>query len=95
MMTKKDILEILKELILNHDYNRMNLEYADIHLSDTLMDDLGFDSLDVTELSISLENKLKIQIHSVEVEKVMQQLDIEGLMNFLYDRYREAREQEV
>ena len=47
------------------------------------------------ESVLSVENKLKIQIHSVEVEKVMQQLDIEGLMNFLYDKYREAREQEV
>ena len=86
MLTKKDILEILKELIVNNDNNRLGLRYYDIQLDDTLVDDLGFDSLDVTDLSIALENKLKIRIDETEVEDVMMKSNIETLINFLYEK---------
>lgn len=86
MLTKKDILEILKELIVNNDNNRLGLRYYDIQLDDTLVDDLGFDSLDVTDLSIALENKLKIRINETEVEDVMMKSNIETLINFLYEK---------
>ena len=95
MLTKKDILEILKELILEHDYNRLGLEYSDIHLDSTLMDNLGFDSLDVTELCAEIEDKLDIHIDDCEVENVMMKQDVEGLMNYLYDRYLNNYVQEV
>ena len=91
MLTKKDILEILKELIIEHDNNRLGIEYSDIHLDSTLTDDLGFDSLDVTELCVSIERKLDIYIKDSEVENVMMKLDIEGLMNFLYERYQKVQ----
>ena len=98
MLTKKDILEILKELIVNNDNNRLGLRYYDIQLDDTLVDDLGFDSLDVTDLSIALENKLKIRINETEVEDVMMKSNIETLMNFLYEKSTstpsEAKEKE-
>lgn len=94
MMTKKDILELLKELIVCHDRPRLKLEYSDIHLSDTL-DDLGFDSLDVTELAFYLEQKLEIKIKSSEIDNVMMNSDIDVLTNFLYQRYKETREQEI
>lgn len=94
-MTKKDILELLKELIINHDRPRLKLEYSDVHLDATLIDDLGFDSLDVTELAVNIENKLDIHIKDSEVENIMMKLDVEGLMNFLYQRYKETREKEM
>lgn len=94
MMTKKDILELLKELIVCLDRPRLKLEYSDIHMSDTL-DELGLDSLDVMELAVILEKKLDIDIKDPEVENIMMKLDIEGLMNFLYQRYKETREQEI
>lgn len=93
-ITKKDILELLKELIINHDRPRLKLEYSDVHLDATLMD-LGFDSLDVTELAVNIENKLDIHIKDSEVENIMMKLDIEGLMNFLHQRYKETRERKI
>lgn len=94
MMTKKDILELLKELIVCHDRPRLKLEYSDIHLNNTL-EELGFDSLDVTELAVYLEQKLEIKIKSSEIDNVMMNSDIDVLTNFLYQRYKETREQEI
>ena len=69
-ITKKDILEILKELIINHDNGRLGTHYSDINLHSTLIGDLGFDSMDVAELTMAIESKLKIRIEDEEVEKI-------------------------
>ena len=93
-ITKKDILEILKELIINHDNGRLGTHYSDINLHSTLIGDLGFDSMDVAELTMAIESKLKIRIEDEEVEKVFMKENIERLMNFVYNRYKDSREKE-
>ena len=93
-ITKKDILEILKELIINHDNGRLGTHYSDINLHSTLIGDLGFDSMDVAELTMAIESKLRIRIEDEEVEKVFMKENIERLMNFVYNRYKDSREKE-
>ena len=84
-LTKKDILEILKELIVTHDGNRLKLDYCDIHLGNTLSD-LGYDSLDVAELCMAVESKLKIRIEDSEIETYWMKLTIEELVNFTWKK---------
>jgi len=93
-ITQKDILEILKELIINHDNGRLGTHYSDIDLHSTLMGDLGFDSMDVAELTMAIESRLKIRIEDEEVEKIFMKENIERLMNFVYNRYKDSREKE-
>jgi acyl carrier protein len=93
-ITQKDILEILKELIINHDNGRLGTRYSDINLHSTLMGDLGFDSMDVAELTMAIESRLKIRIEDEEVEKIFMKENIERLMNFVYNRYKDSREKE-
>lgn len=83
VFNQKDILEILKEVILNH--NNLGLEYYDIKLTSTLYD-LGFDSLDVAEISMNLESKLNITIKDEEVEHILMRKSVEEIMNFLHKR---------
>ena len=84
VFNQKDILEILKEVILNH--NNLGLEYYDIKLTSTLYD-LGFDSLDVAGISMNLESKLNITIKDEEVERILMRKSVEEIMDFLHDRY--------
>lgn len=93
-ITQKDILEILKELIINHDNGRLGTHYSDINLHSTLMGDLGFDFMDVAELTMAIESKLRIRIEDEEVEKIFMKENIERLMNFVYNRYKDSREKE-
>lgn len=93
-ITKKDILEILKELIINHDNGRLGIHYSDINLYFTLMGDLGFDSMDVAELTMAIESRLKIRISDEEVEKIFMRNNIEELMNFVYTRYKDTRKKD-
>lgn len=93
-ITQKDILEILKELIINHDNGRLGTHYSDIDLHSTLMGDLGFDSMDVAELTMAIESRLKIRIEDEEVEKVFMKENVERLVNFVYTRYKDSREKE-
>ena len=87
LLNQKDILEILKELIVSHNDNLLGLEYYDINLTSTLYD-LGFDSLDVVEISMSIEDKLKIRIEDGEVENILLRRPLEEIMNFVYERYK-------
>lgn len=93
-ITKKDILEILKELIINHDNGRLGTHYSDINLHSTLIGDLGFDSMDVAELTMAIESKLRTRIEDEEVEKIFMRNNIEELMNFVYTRYKDTREKD-
>lgn len=95
MLTKKDVLEILKELMINHDHGRLDIKYSDINLHSTLMADLGFDSMDIAELSMNIESKLKIRIEDDEVENILMKTNVEELMEFVFSRYKETKEQEV
>lgn len=85
---KKDILEILKEVIINND-NLLGLEYHDIKLTSSLYD-LGFDSLEVVEISMSLERNLDIRIEDEEVEHIMMRKPVEEIMDFLFGRYQKT-----
>ena len=87
ILNRKDILEILKEMIVSHDNHRLGLEYYDIKLTSTLYD-LGFDSLDVAELSMKIESKLNIRIEDKEVEHILMREPIEEIVNFICDRYQ-------
>lgn len=88
-INQKDILVILKEVIMNHNDNLLGLEYYDIKLTSTLYD-LGFDSLDVTEISMSLERTLNIRIEDEEVEHILMRKSVEEIMHFLYDRHQKT-----
>lgn len=88
-LSSKDILELLKEMIVTYDNNRLGLEYYDVKLSTTLVD-LGFDSIDIVELCLNLESILNIQISDEECERIIRRNTIEGIMNFLFSRYKET-----
>jgi len=85
VFNQKDILEIFKEIILSHNNNLLGLEYYDIKLTSSLYD-LGFDSLDVAEISMNLESKLNITIKDEEVEHILMRKSVEEIMDFLYKR---------
>ena len=89
-ITKKDILEILKELIINHDNGRLGTHYSDINLHSTLIGDLGFDSMDVAELTMAIESKLKIRIEDEEVEEKQKQQTQE----IINKRFKETKQLE-
>lgn len=84
-LTQKDILNILKELIITHDNNRLGLEYYDIRITSTLTD-LGFDSLDIPEFSMNVESKFKIRIEDEEVEQIFMRKTIEEIMTFVHKK---------
>ena len=90
-LTKKDVLEVLKELIIEHDHNRLGTKYEDIHLADTLTGDLGYDSLDVVELSMATESKFTIRIEDEEVERFWMKATVEELTDFIYKRWQETQ----
>lgn len=89
-LKREDIQELLKEMIVTHDGGRLNLQYEDIEKNATLISDLGFDSLDVVELSSNIENKLKIQLNESDVEKIMMRENVDFLADFLFQRYKET-----
>lgn len=89
-LKREDIQELLKEMIVTHDGGRLNLQYEDIDKNATLISDLGFDSLDVVELSSNIENKLKIQLNESDVEKIMMRENVDFLADFLFQRYQET-----
>lgn len=84
-LTKKDLLDLLKEMIVGQDNCRLGIENYDITPESTLRD-LGFDSLDVVELSMNIERKLDIRIEDEEVEKILLCENIEKITDFLYTR---------
>lgn len=90
-LTKKDVLEVLKELIIEHDHNRLGTRYEDVHLPDTLKGDLGYDSLDVVELSMATESKFNIRIEDEEVERFWMKATVEELTNFIFQRWQEEK----
>ena len=89
-LTKKDVLEVLKELIIEHDHNRLGTRYEEVHLTDTLKGDLGYDSLDVVELSMATESKFNIRIEDEEVERFWMKATVEELTNFIFQRWQET-----
>lgn len=93
-LKREDIQELLKEMIVTHDHGRLNLQYEDIDKNATLISDLGFDSLDVVELSSNIENKLKIQLNESDVERIMMRETIDSLADFLFSRYQETHQDE-
>ena len=89
-LTKKDVLEVLKELIIEHDHNRLGTRYEEVYLTDTLKGDLGYDSLDVVELSMATESKFNIRIEDEEVERFWMKATVEELTNFIFQRWQET-----
>ena len=60
------ILEMLKEIIVE----QWGLEYENIKLDTSFIDDLGADSLDIVELIMALEEEFDMQIPDSEAEKI-------------------------
>lgn len=81
MIKKEDVKEILFELIL--DLNK-ELDKSDVKERLTLFD-LGFDSLDVVDLSSSLEKKFDISISGLEIETDMYRT-IGEIVDFIYGK---------
>lgn len=81
MIKKEDVKEILFELIL--DLNK-KLDKSDVKERLTLFD-LGFDSLDVVDLSSSLEKKFDISISGLEIETDMYRT-IGEIVDFIYGK---------
>lgn len=90
-MTKEDILEILKELILNLQNGILGLYYSDITLDATLTSSLGMDSMDVVELSCNIESKLHIKITEHEVENIMMHESVQSIVDFLFTKVQQKQ----
>ncbi len=66
-MTDNEILEKLKEIIVN----QLNVEEDLIKEEASFIDDLSADSLDIVELIMSLEESFDISVPDTEVEKLV------------------------
>lgn len=60
----------VKDRVLSVVSERLNVEVADIKLTDSFVDDLGADSLDAVELVMSLEDEFDIEISDEEAEEI-------------------------
>ena len=59
--------EILKEVIADV----LNVDKGEISIATTFTDDLGADSLDVFQIIMEIEEKLKIEVNTDEAEKIV------------------------
>jgi len=66
-MTDNEILEKLKEIIVN----QLNVDEDLIKEEASFIDDLSADSLDIVELIMSLEESFDISVPDTEVEKLV------------------------
>ena len=82
-LSKQDLFDLLKEWMVNSLNGRLYLDYNDIEPSSTLYD-LGFDSLDVVELTITIENRLKIEIKEEDVDAVLYRKTMEEVVDLIH-----------
>lgn len=59
--------EVLKEVIADV----LNVDKGEISISTTFTEDLGADSLDVFQIIMEIEEKLKIEVNTDEAEKIV------------------------
>lgn len=65
-MTKEEVLERLKEIIIE----KLNVEEDQIKPEASFIEDLGADSLDIVELVMGIEEEFDIEIPDEEAEKL-------------------------
>ncbi len=65
-MTKEEVLERLKEIIID----KLNVEEDQIKPEASFIEDLGADSLDIVELIMGIEEEFDIEIPDEEAEKL-------------------------
>ena len=63
-------LEKIKEIVITSIANQANKEINEITLETNLTADLNFDSLDVVELLMDLEDKFNIEIPESDLTKI-------------------------
>ena len=85
-MADKDTLEELKQLVIKQ---KSAIDPKDIKEDSSFVDDLGFDSLDVVEHTMELEEKFGIEI------ELMSKLAIKGTeffeVNVVYNRRKNSQ----
>lgn len=82
-LSKRDIYILLKEWIVTSGNGRLYLDYNDVEPSYTLSD-LGFESLDVVDLTVMIENRLNIQIKDEDVDAVINRKTIEEIVDLIH-----------
>lgn len=78
-MIRQKIYEIIEKCITDKDAPEINDEIT--------LRELGFDSLDIVEITILIEKEFNITISDEEEEKYMQLQTIGGICDFILDKY--------
>lgn len=74
-------LEIIKDLIAK----KLKIKVSDITENQSIIEDLGMDSLDILDLVIQIEEKFSVEIPNTELITIKTVKDIEEKIN----KYRE------
>jgi acyl carrier protein len=74
-------LEIIKDLIAK----KLKIKVSDITENQSIIEDLGMDSLDILDLVIQIEEKFSVEIPDTELITIKTVKDIEEKIN----KYRE------
>ena len=70
-MTKADVLARLKEIIID----RLDVEEEQIRPEASFVEDLGADSLDLTELIMAMEEEFGVEIADEDAQKILKVKD--------------------
>ncbi|HLP86263.1 MAG TPA: acyl carrier protein [Candidatus Paceibacterota bacterium] len=76
---KVGIFKLIVELLIKNN----DLEEEEIKPESNFVNDLGLDSLDLVELTVSIEKELQIKITDEELEKVY---TVQDLMNIIENK---------
>ncbi|MDQ0174823.1 acyl carrier protein [Bacillus chungangensis] len=84
-MTKEEIFQIGKEVILE----KLAIKNSEIHLTSSLKNDLGADSLDVVELVMELEDKFELEIPDEDAKSF---ITVENVIDYIHRNIQEKSE---
>ena len=70
-MKKEEILSRLKEIVID----RLDVEEGQIKNEASFIEDLGADSLDLTELIMAMEEEFKLEIDDEDAQKILKVQD--------------------
>jgi acyl carrier protein len=70
-MSRNELLEVIKEILLKHAYADDNQVIIDAGENTNLTEDLNIDSLDVINIIVDIENRFSIEVSNDEIKKIV------------------------
>jgi len=78
-LSKQEIEEKVREVIIN----QLDVQAADVKLESLIVDDLGADSLDLTELAVGFEDAFNLEIPDSDFSHIS---TVDGVVQYISQR---------